>query len=149
MIGALSVKHGIVLTQVIVGSNTVDSFLPFIKALKRINPLHKRIVVMDNLSVHHSKIVKEEFDDKWFSCQFLPPQRYELNPIEKVWNLIKVQMRKNSYRILDIARKKEDQLIATVDAIKEIAANLNQDLMLKIARCNYEAMTKTLQGYIV
>ena len=68
MIGALSVKHGLLLTQVFVGSNTVDSFLPFIKALKRINPLHKRIVVMDNLSVHQSKIVKDEFDDKWFMC---------------------------------------------------------------------------------
>ncbi len=144
MIGALSVKNGLVLTQVFVGTNTVDSFLPFIKQLKRINPLHKRIVVMDNLSVHHSKIVKEEFDDKWFSCQFLPPQSCELNPIERVWNLIKSQWRKNSYRILDISRKKEDQLVATVDAIKEIAGNLNKDLMLKIARCNYEAMTKTL-----
>ncbi len=125
MIGALSVKHGLLLTQVFVGSNTVDSFLPFIKQLKRINPLHKRIVVMDNLSVHHSKIVKEEFDDKWFTCQFLPPQSCELNPIEKVWNLIKGQWRKNSYRILDISSKKEDQLIATVDAINEIANNLD------------------------
>jgi len=144
MIGALSVQHGLLLTQVFVGSNTVDSFLPFIKQLKRINPLQKRIVVMDNLSVHHSKIVKEEFDNKWFSCQFLPPQSCELNPIERVWNLIKCQWRKNSYRILDISRKKEDQLVATVDAINEIAANLDQDLMKRIAKCNYEAMTKTL-----
>ncbi len=66
MIGALSVQHGLLLTQVFVGSNTVDSFLPFIKQLKRINPLQKRIVVMDNLSVHHSKIVTEEFDNRWF-----------------------------------------------------------------------------------
>ena len=88
--------------------------------------------------------IVEEFDDKWFTCQFLPPQSCELNPIERVWNLIKGQWRKNSFRILDISRKKEDQLVATVDAIKEIAGNLNKDLMLKIARCNYEAMTKTL-----
>ena len=46
--------------------------------------------------------------------------------------------------MLDISRKKEDQLLATVEAIKEIAKNLDQDLMKKIARCNYEAMTKTL-----
>jgi len=58
--------------------------------------------------------------------------------------LIKGQWRKNSYRILDIGRKKEDQLVATVDAINAIANNLDKDLMLKIARCNYEAMTKTL-----
>ena len=104
---------------------------------------------MDNLSVHHSSLVKKEFDNRFYHFQFLPPQSCELNPIERVWNIIKGQWRKNSYRILDIARKKEDQLIATVDAIKEIAKNLDKDLMLKIARCNYEAMTKTLQGYIV
>jgi transposase len=99
---------------------------------------------MDNLSVHHSKIVKEEFDNRWFMFQFLPPQSCELNPIERVWNLIKGQWRKNSYRILDIAKKKEDQLQATINAINGIAANMESDLMRKIARCNYEAMTKTL-----
>jgi transposase len=108
MIDALSIHHGLVLTQIFLGSNTVDSFLPFIQKLKRINPMQKRIVVMDNLSVHHSKIVKEEFDNKWFMYQFLPPQSCELNPIERVWNLIKGQWRKNSYRILDIAKKKDD-----------------------------------------
>jgi len=144
MIGALSIHHGLLLTQVFLGSNTVDSFLPFIQKLKRINPLQKRIVVMDNLSVHHSKIVKEQFDNKGFIHQFLPPQSCELNPIEKVWNLIKGQWRKNSYRILDIAKKKEDQLQATINAINGIAENMKPDLMKKIARCNYEAMTKTL-----
>ena len=99
---------------------------------------------MGKLSVHHSKIVKEEFDNRWFMFQFLPPQSCELNPIEKVWNLIKGQWRKNSYRILDIAKKKEDQLMATINAINGIAANMKPDLMKKIARCNYEAMTKTL-----
>ena len=144
MIGALSIHHGLVLTQVFLGSNTVDSFLPFIQKLKRINPLQKRMVVMDNLSVHHSKIVKEEFDNRWFMYQFLPPQSCELNPIERVWNLIKGQWRKNSYRILDITKKKDDQLQATINAINGIAETMDPDLMRKVARCNYEAMTKTL-----
>jgi transposase len=111
--------------------------------------LEKRIVVMDNLSVHHSLIVKREFDTAAFQYQFLPPQSCELNPIERVWNLIKGEWRRNSYRILDIAKKKDEQLIATIHAINGIAANLNPDLMRKLARCNYEAMTRTLQGYIV
>ena len=149
MIGALSVQHGLVLTQVFLGSNTVDSFLPFIQKLKMIHPFQKRIVIMDNLSVHHSLIVKKEFDNPFFHYQFLPPQSCELNPIEKVWNIIKCEWRKHSYRILDIAKKKEDQLLATIDAINGIADNLNQDLMRKLARCNYEAMTRTLQGYVV
>ena len=37
MIGALSVQHGLVLTQVFLGSNTSDSFLLLIQALKQIN----------------------------------------------------------------------------------------------------------------
>ena len=41
-------------------------------------------VVMDNLSVHHSLIVKREFDNPWFHYQFLPPQSCELNPIERI-----------------------------------------------------------------
>ena len=149
MIGALSIKNGLVLTQVFLGSNTVDSFLPFNQQLKKINPFEKRIVVMDNLSVHHSRIVTKEFDNPWFHYQFLPPQSCELNPIERIWNIVKGEWRRNSYRILDIAKKKEDQLTATVNAINGIAAGLNPDLMKRIARCNYEAMTKTLQGYIV
>ena len=104
---------------------------------------------MDNLSAHHSKRVKEEFDGIKFVSQFLPPQSCELNPIEKVWNLVKAQWHRNSYRILDIAKKKDDQLTATIEAIKEIAKQLNPDTMKKIARSNYEAMAKTLQGYIV
>ena len=59
------------------------------------------------------------------------------------------EWRRNSYRILDIAKKKEEQLTATINAINAIAEGLNQDLMRRIAHCNYEAMIKTLQGYIV
>jgi transposase len=89
-------------------------------------------------------LVKKEFDDRFFHYQFLPPQSCELNPIERVWNIVKGEWRRNRYRILDIARKKEDQLQATIDAINEIAKNLDQHLMKKIARCNFEAMTNTL-----
>ena len=70
--------------------------------------MEKRIVVMDNLSVHHRKIVTQQFDNRWFLHQFLPSQSCELNPIEKVWNIVKAQWRRNSYRILDVAKKKED-----------------------------------------
>ena len=62
---------------------------------------------------------------------------------------MKAQWRRNSYRILDIAKKKDDQLAETINAINGIAQQLNPDTMKKIARSNYEAMTKTLQGYIV
>jgi transposase len=103
----------------------VDSFLPFIKALKRINPLHRRIVVMDNLSVHHSKIVKEEFDDKWFTCQFLPPQSCELNPIERVWNMIKQEWRKTQH--LHALRDFEDEDERTIYSCARLRAIIGKN----------------------
>jgi hypothetical protein len=102
------------------------------------------IVVMDNLSVHHSKALKFQFDNHAFMAKYLPPQSCALNPIEQVWNVIKCEWKKTSYMVLDIAKKKEDQLQATINAINGIAENMKPDLMKKIARCNYEAMTKTL-----
>jgi len=43
---------------------------------------------MDNLSVHKAKVVCEVFDAA-FQQVFLPPQSCNLNPIEKVWNIVK------------------------------------------------------------
>ena len=51
--------------------------------------------------------------------------------------------------VLDIAKKKEDQIKAAVDRIQGIADTINQRMMLKMARGNYDSMVKTLQGYLV
>ncbi len=51
--------------------------------------------------------------------------------------------------VLDISKKKEEQIIAAVDRIQGIADGINQDKMIKMARGNYDAMAKTLQGYLV
>ena len=51
--------------------------------------------------------------------------------------------------VLDVCKKKEDQIQAAVERIQGIADNINQEMMLKMARGNYDAMVKTLQGYLV
>jgi transposase len=58
------------------------------------------VVVMDNLQVHKTKAVQGLFNSG-FESKFLPPQSCELNPIEKVWNIIKAKWRKTSYMILE------------------------------------------------
>ena len=63
--------------------------------------------------------------------------------------MIKTEWKKTSYMVLDISKKKEDQIKAAVERIQGIADNINQEMMLKMARGNYDAMTKTLQGYLV
>jgi hypothetical protein len=63
MIGALSIHSGLIHTEAFAGSNTVDTFLPFILRLKEKCQGRPTIVVMDNLKVHHSKILKPHFDE--------------------------------------------------------------------------------------
>ena len=117
MIGALSIHHGLIHTEAFAGSNTVDTFLPFIMRLKEKCKERATIVVMDNLSVHHSKALKFQFDNHAFMAKYLPPQSCALNPIEQVWNVVKCEWKKTSYMVLDIAKKKEDQIKAAVDRI--------------------------------
>ena len=92
---ALSVRHGLLLTHVFQGSNNSYSFLKFIKDLKEKCKDNLTYVVMDNLSVHHSNLIAKEFNLR-FIAKFLPTYSCELNPIEKVWNLLKMKWEEDS-----------------------------------------------------
>ena len=72
-----------------------------------------------------------------------------MNPIEQVWNIVKSQWKRTSYMVLDVSKKKEEQIVAAVNQIQGIADNINQEMMLKMAKGNYDAMAKALQGYLV
>lgn len=54
----------------------------------------KVMFVLDNHSSHRSKKVIKALEDYSITPVFLPPYSSELNPIEKVWNLVKMQWRK-------------------------------------------------------
>jgi hypothetical protein len=61
LLGALSEQRGLFYTELLDESNTAKTFARFIVALKR-RQVRKTVVVMDNLSVHKSKIVLQLFD---------------------------------------------------------------------------------------
>ena len=56
---------------------------------------------------------------------FLPPQSCELNPIEKVWNIIKTRWRKTSYMILENNKKTDEKIVDAVDMIQGIAEGVD------------------------
>ena len=125
MIGALSVHHGLLHTEAFAGTNTVETFLPFLLRLKEKCLGRRTIVVMDNLKVHHSKTLRPHFDERTLIAKYLPPQSCALNPIEQVWNIIKCSWKRTSYMVLDVSKKKEEQLTAAVDRIQGIADSMN------------------------
>ena len=56
---------------------------------------------MDNLSVHHANDVVKLFDEHYFVAKFLPTYSCDLNPIEKVWHLLKQRWRRTAHLCLD------------------------------------------------
>ena len=51
--------------------------------------------------------------------------------------------------VLDIAKKKEEQIAAAVQRIQGIADTIDQAKMIRMAKVNYDSMVKKLQGYLV
>ena len=76
------------------GSLDGEKFLEYIKDVL-VPTLHKGdIVVMDNLSCHKVKGVKEAIEAAGASVRYLPPYSPDLNPIEMMWSKIKALLRK-------------------------------------------------------
>ena len=57
----------------------------------------RTIVVLDNLKIHHSKKMEIVYDTN-FKEMLLPPYSSTLNPIERLWSLIKRQWQKELHR---------------------------------------------------
>ena len=75
------------------GSLNGKNFLSYVK--NTLIPTLKKgdIVVMDNLSCHKVKGVKEAIEEAGASVLYLPPYSPDFNPIEMMWSKIKVLLR--------------------------------------------------------
>ena len=77
------------------------TFLSFLKHLRLVSCHSKRrvVVIIDNARYHHAALHKDyrsRNQDK-FSLEFLPPYSPELNPIERLWKLIRRLATHNQY----------------------------------------------------
>ncbi len=99
---------------------------------------------MDNLSVHHANDVVKVFDDIHFVAKFLPTYSCDLNPIEKVWHLLKQRWRRTAHLRLDYGKKEEAIMRDAEDSIRYLYNNFDMKLMLKISKSNFEAMVRSL-----
>jgi len=109
LIGAINQDGMIVHTTIVDGSNTADTFVPFLAELKQRVP--RAVVVLDNLAVHHSRRAKEIFDRKQFRSLYLPAYSSPLNPIETLWHLVKDRWRREQHKhALENANADEEQV---------------------------------------
>jgi transposase len=72
------------------------------------------ILVMDNLSAHKAKAVRELLDRSPFSYRYLPSYSPDLNPIEPAWAKMKGWLREIAARTADALH---EALAPALDAI--------------------------------
>lgn len=82
------------------GSSDTESFWLYMREIL-VPPLKSgQIVLMDNLSVHRSKWVRELIEERGCQLWLLPSYSPELNPIEEAFSKVKTLLRKAKARTL-------------------------------------------------
>ena len=99
-LGALG-REGIVAAMSIEAATDGAVFHAFLDqvllpVLRRVKP--DAVLVMDNLSAHKVKAVRELLDRSGFRYHYLPPYSPDLNPIEPAWAKVKSRLREVAAR---------------------------------------------------
>jgi transposase len=102
------------------GTFTAETFIKFLKQSVKAARGRKIIMILDNLRVHHSKMVTEWLTDKTsqIEIEYLPPYSPELNPDEYLNNDVKANVHRRS-----MPRNKDELKRNVEEHLKLIAKN--------------------------
>ena len=96
-------------------------FAEYIKTCLKPTLSPEDVLLLDNSSVHTSKLVLDTLNEHGIKYLFLPPYSPDLNPIELLWSLMKSILRKLKARTHD---KLDDAIIFALDSVEiEFVAN--------------------------
>jgi transposase len=94
VIGAISIKDGLELTLIKEYSITSESFIQFLKALRRKCPERRICLFLDNLSVHKSNLVRPYYEELRITPIYNLPYSPQYNGIDRYWALLKNEYKK-------------------------------------------------------
>ena len=92
--GAVGTCDGRLLTKIAERYNAF-TFLEFLSLVHIRFP--ESVIVMDNALYHHAGIITDYAFLTGIDLLFLPPYSPELNPIERVWKIVKIHATHNRY----------------------------------------------------
>ena len=95
--------HGVIEQATVVVDGSVDSdvFIAYVEQCLVPSLEPGNIVVMDNLSAHKDKRVRELIEAAGCDLWYLPAYSPDLNPIEKLWSKVKTYLRRVSAKTID------------------------------------------------
>jgi transposase len=100
VIGAISQERGLVHLELLDESNNASHFQHFLIGLKNKCSGRRVIMVLDNLRIHHAKMLTGIYDET-FKEMFLPTYSSPLNPIEVLWSVVKRKWTKQLYHLTE------------------------------------------------
>ena len=146
LIGAIDSFRGGRYYTAFKGSNSSNKFLEFLIGLHNSIGYRHAYLVLDNLAIHHSKLIRAA-TEKIQNVQlvFLPPYSCNLNPIEKLWSLVKHKWRKILLRERSIEITQETKIISLIQScIDSITSETVKKVFLS---CNKD-MTRSLKDFL-
>jgi transposase len=100
ILGAIR-STGVVAMATTDAPTTTDVFDFFVERFLLPNLRPGEILVMDNLSAHHSDKVRKRIEEAGHRVLFLPPYSPDKNPIENYWSKLKAFLRAQKARARD------------------------------------------------
>ena len=94
VIGGISESRGLVHYVVIDESNNANHFEDFLIGLKEKCDGKRVLLILDNLKIHYAKKLNYLYT-KGFKVLFLPTYSSTLNPIERLWSILKRKWTQN------------------------------------------------------
>jgi transposase len=119
----------------VVGSTTAEVFEVYVEKVLAPSLRRGQLVVMDNLSSHRGKRVRELIEASGCELVYLPPYSPDLNPIEEAFSKIKDFIRKAE------ARTREALVEAMGAAISAVTA---RDARGFFEHCGYATPVQSL-----
>jgi len=116
VIGGISQERGLIHYHLIAESNNAEHFGRFIQDTKRKCEGRRVIIVLDNHRIHYAKKLNCLYDAD-FKLMFLPTYSSELNPIERLWSLLK--------------RKWVQDLQLYVEELQDVRKTRNEEEVIK------------------
>ena len=107
VIGGISESRGLIHYVVIDESNNANHFEDFLIGLKEKCDGKRVLLILDNLKIHYAKKLNYLYT-KGFKVLFLPTYSSTLNPIERLWSILKRKWTQNLQLYVDELQQLKD-----------------------------------------
>jgi transposase len=130
LIASLSL-NGMGEALVLEGAADAQAFEQYIEQILAPSLQRGQIVIMDNLSIHQGKRVRQTIEEKGCQLLFLPAYSPDLSPIEEAFSKLKTALRRIGARTQDALWEAIAQVLPTITA---------QDARGWFAHCGYSLL---------